>query len=99
LAFLLVLEDGTEKTYNLHVTKGATLRNALYEAKLISEETLYAMFVEEIDGNVADVLNDGCTWMPTDMEGNQIMGTFDEIIVEAGKTIKLVYTVVPNFDD
>ena len=95
---ILILEDGTEKTYDLHVTKDATLRDALYEAELITEETYSAMFVENIDGNIADVMNDGCTWMPTDMEGNQIMGTFDEITVKAGETIKLVYTVVPNFD-
>ncbi len=95
---ILVLEDKTEKTYQLHVTEGATLREALYEAKLISEDTYYAMFVDNIDGNIADAINDGVTWMPTDMDGKQIMGTFDEITVEAGKTIKLVYTVVPMFD-
>ena len=96
---ILVLEDGTEKPYELNVTKDATLRDALYEAKLITEETYYAMFIDNIDGNIADALNDGCTWMPTDMDGQQIMGTFDEIIVKDGETIKLVYTVVPNFDD
>ena len=96
---ILVLEDGTEKTYALNVTSGATLREALFEAGLITEETYYAMFVDNIDGNVADVFNDGCTWMPTDTEGTQIMGTFDDIIVKDGETIKLVYTVVPNFDD
>ena len=95
---ILVLEDGSEKTYDLHVTADSTLRDALFEAELITEETYYAMFVEDIDGNVADVMNDGCTWMPTDMDGNQIMGTFDEITVKAGETIKLVYTVVPDFD-
>lgn len=57
------------------------------------------MFIDNIDGNIADALNDGCTWLPIDMEGNQIMGTFDEITVKDGETIKLVYTVVPNFDD
>lgn len=96
---ILVLEDGTEKTYNLHVTKDSTLRDALYEAELISEETYYAMFVDNIDGHIADALNDGVTWLPTDMEGNQIMGTFDDITVKADETIKLVYYVVPNFDD
>ncbi len=96
---ILVLEDGTEKPYELNVTSGATLREALFEAGLITEDTYYAMFVENIDGYVADVFNDGCTWMTTDTEGNQIMGTFDDIIVKDGETIKLVYTVVPNFDD
>ncbi len=56
------------------------------------------MFVENIDGHVADVLNDGCTWLPQDEDGNQIKGTFDEITVSAGQTIPLVYYVVPDFD-
>ena len=95
----LVLEDGTEVPYELHVTDGATLRDALYEAELISEETYYNMFVDNIDGHIADALNDGVTWMPLDENGEQIMGTFDEITVSNGQTITLQYTVVPNFDD
>lgn len=56
------------------------------------------MFVETIDGNTADVSNDGCTWVSADMVGNQISGTFDEITVKAGETIRFIYTVVPDFD-
>lgn len=95
---ILVLEDGTEVPYDLHVTDGATLRDALYEAELISEETYYAMFVDNIDGHIADAINEGVTWMPTDTDGNQITGSFDEITVSDGQTIKLVYYVVPDFD-
>lgn len=95
---ILVDEDGAEYPYDLHVTEGATLREALYEAELISEDTYYAMFVDNIDGHIADVENDGATWMPCDENGEQIMGTFDEITVEAGGTIKLVYYIVPDFD-
>ena len=96
---ILVLEDGSEKTYEINVTKDSNLRDALYEAKLITEETYSALFVDNIDGNIADTLNDGCMWMPTDTDGNQIMGMFDDIIVKDGQTIKLVYTVAPTFDD
>lgn len=95
---ILVDEDGSEYPYDLNVTSGATLRDALYEAELISEDTYYAMFVDNIDGHIADAINDGVTWMPTDLDGNQIMGSFDEITVEDGGTIKLVYYVVPDFD-
>ncbi len=98
MKLILIDKDEQQYTYDLHVTDGATLREALYEAKLISEETYYNMFVENIDGHVADVLNDGCTWLPQDEDGNQIMGSFDEITVSAGQTITLVYYVVPNFD-
>lgn len=99
IKIILVLEDETEATYDINVTAGATLREALFEAELISEETNYAMFVDNIDGHVADAMNDGVTWMPYDADGNQITGTFDDITVEDGQTIKLVYSVVPNFDD
>ncbi len=98
MKLILIDKDEQQYTYDLPVTDGATLREALYEAKLISEETYYNMFVENIDGHVADVLNDGCTWLPQDEDGNQIMGSFDEITVSAGQTITLVYYVVPNFD-
>lgn len=99
VTFVLVLEDQTETEYNVSVTDGSTLRDALYEAELISEETYYDMFVSDIDGHIADAINDGVTWMPCDEKGEQIMGTFDEITVSAGDTIYLVYTVVPNFED
>lgn len=102
---ILVLEDGSEVKYDLHVTAGSTLRDALYEAELISEETYYAMFVDNIDGHIADVMNDGVTWLPCDMDGNQIpvtgdvISAFDSYILEDGGSVKLVYYVVPNFDD
>lgn len=98
MKIVLIDKDDKQYTYDLHVTDGATLRDALYEAKLITEETYYAMFVENIDGHVADVLNDGCTWLPQDENGQQIMGTFDEITVSAGQTITLQYYVVPMMD-
>lgn len=104
---ILVLEDKSEVKYDINVSSGLTLREALFEAGLISEEESYAMFVSDIDGHVADVLNDGVTWMPSDADGNFLQGdintevvtTFDSIIVDEGETIYLVYYVVPNFDD
>lgn len=102
---ILVLEDGSEVKYDLNVSSGLTIREALYEAELISEDTLYAMFVDNIDGHIADVMNDGVTWLPCDMDGNQIpvsgdvMSAFDSYILEDGGSVKLVYYVVPNFDD
>ena len=102
---ILVLEDGSEVKYDINVSAGLTIREALYEAKLISEDTLYALFVDNIDGHIADTLNDGVTWMPCDMDGNQlpvtgeVMSAFDSYILKDGGSIKIVFTVVPNFDD
>lgn len=56
------------------------------------------MFVQNIDGHIADVLEDGCTWMPQDTDRNQIMGSFDEITVKNGDTIYLQYYEVPDMD-
>ncbi len=98
MKIVLIDKDDQQYTYDLHVTDGASLRDALYEAELITEETYYAMFVENIDGHVADVLNDGCTWLPLDENGEQIMGSFDEITVSAGEVITLQYYVVPMMD-
>lgn len=95
---VLVLEDKTELPYDIEFTAGSTLRMALYEGGLIEEDQTAAMFVETIDGHTADVLNDGCTWLPCDENGQQIMGSFDEIIVEDGQTIYLQYYVVPDMD-
>ena len=102
---ILVLEDKSEVKYDLNVSAGKTIREALYEAELISEDTLYAMFVDNIDGHVADAMNNGVTWIPCDMDGNQIpvegevVSAFDSYVLKDGESIKIVYTVVPNFDD
>lgn len=95
---VLVLENKTELPYDIEFTVGSTLRMALYEGGLIEEDQTAAMFVETIDGHTADVLNDGCTWLPCDENGQQIVGSFDEIIVEDGQTIYLQYYVVPDMD-
>jgi hypothetical protein len=95
---ILVLEDETQVEYPITVTKDSTLRDALYEAQLISDDDYYDLFVQNIDGHVANVYEDGCTWLPQDTEGNQIMGSFDEIIVEDNETIYLVYYLVPDMD-
>lgn len=102
---ILVLEDKSEVKYELNVSAGKTIREALFEAELISEDTLYAMFVDTIGDHTADVLNDGVTWLPCDMDGNQlpvsgdVLSAFDSYVLEDGGSIKIVYTVVPNFDD
>ena len=95
---ILVDKDEKQYTYDLEITDGMTLREALWKNKLISEEEYGAMFVQNIDGHVANVQEDGCTWMPQDTSRKQIMGTFDEITLKSGETIYLQYYVVPDFD-
>ena len=95
---ILVLEDKTEIPYDLHVTDGATIREALKEAGLIGEADETSFMIETIDGHEAKMV-DGVLWLISDEEGNQIKGTCDDITVSAGMTIKMIYTVAPNFDD
>lgn len=95
---VLIDKDEKEYTYDLHVKEGTVLKDALYEEGLIDEETYYNMFVETIDGHTADTLNDGCTWLPLDEDGKQIMGMFDAIELHDGQTITLQYYKVPDMD-
>ncbi len=97
LTVILVLEDKKEEKYDIEFTPGKNLREALYEGKLIEEDQLAAMFLVTIKGHSADFM-EGLTWMICDEKGEQIMGFIDEIFPTDGQTIKLVYTVVPNFD-
>lgn len=98
VSIVLIDKDKQEFKYELHAKEGTNLKQALFDEGLITEETFYAMFVEDIDGHVADVFNDGCTWLPKDEDGNQIMGNFDEITVTPGQTITLEYYKVPDMD-
>ena len=94
---ILVLEDKSEVPYDIHVTDGVSVREALFEAKLISEETQTAFFVEDIDGHIAKA-EDGVLWSVCD-ENGEMLGAIDDVTVSAGKTIKMIYTVAPNYDD
>lgn len=95
---ILVDKDEKEYKYEIEFTDGSSLRDALHEAKLIDDDEYSAMFIQNIDGHVASVEDDGCTWMPQDANRKQIMGTFDEITVKSGDTIYLQYYIVPDFD-
>lgn len=54
---ILIDQDEKEYTYTMEITDGATLREALFEAGLITEEEFGAFFVQNIDGHIADVDN------------------------------------------
>ncbi len=95
---ILIDKDDAQYEYDIKCDNGATLRDALHENGLIDEDEYSAMFVQNIDGHIANVLEDGCTWMPQDENGKQIMGTFDDITLSAGQTIILQYYIVPDFD-
>ena len=92
-------KDNKEFPYDSEFTDVVSLREALFEAKLITEEQYGAMFVENIDGHVADVINDGCTWMIQDKDKKDLSSSMDEVKVHDGDVLYLQYYVVPNFDD
>ena len=95
---ILVDKDEKEYKYEIEFTDGSSLRDALHEAKLIDDDEYSAMFVSNIDGHIANALEDGVTWMPQDANRKQITGTFDDITVKAGDTIYLQYYIVPDYD-
>lgn len=95
---ILIDKDNAQYEYDIKCDNGATLRDALLQNGLIDEDEYSSMFIQTIDGHVANVFEDGCTWMPQDENGKQIMGTFDDITISAGQTITLQYYIVPDFD-
>ena len=95
----IIDKDGAEFEYTLSFTDGTTMREALFESGLISEEEYGAFFVQDIDGHVADVENDGCTWMVQDADKNDLGSGMDNVNVSDGEEYILQYYVVPNFDD
>lgn len=97
---ILIDKDDKEYTYDVTFDDGASLRAILLENNLITEEESAAFFIQNIDGHIADVMNDGCTWVAMDASKNMLVGkTFDEITMKNGETMYLQYYVVPNFDD
>ena len=94
----LIDKDEQEYTYELQLSGEVTLREALWQNKLITEDQYGAYFIEIIDGHEANVADDGCTWMPLNDKKEMITGTFDEITIKAGDTMYLQYYVVPDFD-
>lgn len=95
---ILVDKDEKEYKYEIEFTDGSSLRDALHEAGLIDDDEYSAMFIQNIDGHIANTLEDGYTWLPQDTDRNQIMGTYDEITLKSGDTIYLQYYLVPDMD-
>jgi len=97
---ILIDKDGTEYPYDVKFDDGMSLRAILAENELVTEEEAAAYFIQDIDGHIADVYNDGCTWQPFDANKEMIAGkTYDQITMKNGDTLYLQYYVVPNFDD
>ncbi len=94
----LVDENQQEFTYTLDDSIGMDLRSGLVAEGLVSKEDSAAFMIETIDGHKAP-MEDGVLWLPCDENKEQIMGLFEEITIEGGKTYYLIYTVAPNFDD
>lgn len=94
---ILILEDKKEISYDVNVSGGASVRDALFEADLIDEEAQTAFFVETIDGHSAKA-EDGVLWSVCDEKGEPL-GSIDDVTISAGQTIKIIYTVAPSFDD
>lgn len=97
---ILIDKDDKEYTYEVSFDESMNLRDILLENKMITEEQYSAMFIEDIDGHIANVAEDGCTWLPLDENKNMITGkSFEQINMKDGQTLYLQYYVVPNFDD
>lgn len=98
ITIVLVKKDKTTKEFKLTTKEGNSLRQALYENKLITDTENYDQFVQVIDGEKAS-MEDGNLWLPCDANGNKLSTSMDTTKVSDGTTYKLVYTTAPNVDD
>lgn len=88
----LVLEDKTTKDYELTAKPGDTLGDAMYAAKLISQQELNEGYVTEIDGIIADYNKEQAWWCLQDKDGNQLNVGIKDVKLSDGDVYKFVYT-------
>lgn len=89
----LVLEDNTTKDYELTAKPGETLGDAMYAAKLISQQELSDGYVTEIDGIIADYNKEQAWWCLQDKDGNQLSVGINDVKLSDGDVYKFVYTI------
>lgn len=83
--FTVTGADGESQTFDLEVTDGEKLSDALAEAGIISADEAAAGFVTTVNGETADYDNDGTYWALY-IDGTYAQTGVDATTIEAGKT-------------
>lgn len=90
--FTVTGADGESQTFDLEVTDGEKLSDALAEAGIISEEEAAAGFVTIVNGETADWDKDSAWWCLTDASGEMTSVGVGDIELHDGDSYAFTYT-------
>ena len=90
--FTVTGADGESQTFDLEVTDGEKLSDALAQAGLISEEEAAAGFVTTVNGETADWDKDSAWWCLTDASGEMTAVGVADIELHDGDRYAFTYT-------
>lgn len=90
--FTVTGADGESQTFDLEVTDGEKLSDALAEAGIISEEEAAAGFVTTVNGETADWDKDSAWWCLTDASGEMTSVGVGDIGLHDGDSYAFTYT-------
>ena len=90
--FTVTGADGESQTFDLEVTDGEKLSDALAEAGIISEEEAAAGFVTTVNGETADWDKDSAWWCLTNASGEMTSVGVGDIELHDGDSYAFTYT-------
>lgn len=90
--FTVTGADGESQTFDLEVTDGEKLSDALAEVGIISEEEAAAGFVTTVNGETADWDKDSAWWCLTDASGEMTSVGVGDIELHDGDSYAFTYT-------
>ena len=90
--FTVTGADGESQTFDLEVTDGEKLSDALAEAGIISADEAAAGFVTTVNGETADWDKDSAWWCLTDASGEMTTVGVADIELHDGDSYAFTYT-------
>lgn len=90
--FTVTGADGESQTFDLEVTDGEKLSDALAEAGIISADEAAAGFVTTVNGETADWDKDSAWWCLTDASGEMTAVGVADIELHDGDRYAFTYT-------
>jgi hypothetical protein len=90
--FTVTGADGESQTFDLEVTDGEKLSDALAEAGIISADEAAAGFVTTVNGETADWDKDSAWWCLTDASGEMTTVGVADIELHDGDSYAFAYT-------
>lgn len=85
-------KDGGSKNYPVEATSGATLKDAMLQAGVLTEEGIDNGMILTVDGETADYAADGAYWALSE-NGEYLMTGAETTILRDGATYEITYTV------